>query len=262
MGTTNRLFGAYLLLASSLLCFPTAAETPSEPILRFYTELVAPFYWLDEKGSPQGAALELAIEIMNESGLKSEIEHLPWARAYHDTVNTPDVVLLTALKTEERKPRLQWLGKVHTARAYLVGLADTEFPAISNLEQAKRFRVGTIRGYGAATYLKQQGFEEGKNLELLLQPEQLWTMLFKKRIDFVLSNLSTGVFEIKEAGFDPNHVERIFHIEDLTVDLEMATGNKTSPEVVDALRKALQQLKSDGRYEAIMRKWKLIETSN
>lgn len=257
----NRFIEINLLLLSCFLSFSAYGRIqPAQ--LHFYTELVAPFYWLDEHGNPQGAAFELAQEIIKEIELESTIDHLPWARAFHDAVNSPNIVLLTALKTPERTSQLQWLGKMHTANAYFVGLADNIDKPITSLAQAKSYRIGTIRGYGAATYLKQQGFIEGQNLELLLQPEQLWTMLYKKRIDFVLSNLTTGDFEIKKAGFDPDQVKGIYRVDALTVDLEMATGNSTAPKIVEKLRQALQQLKNDGRFQAIMRKWKLDVTPN
>ena len=259
MFVRKQVFGFNLFLLGCLLSFSVYSKA-QPTTLRFYTELVAPFYWLDDNDQPQGAALDLARAVMDDSGLEGEIDHLPWARAYHDAVNYPDIILLTALKTKERIPQLQWLGKVHTANAFMVGLKEKQFPSITNLEQIKQYRVGSIRGYGAVNYLKQQGFTEGENLELLIQPEQLWSMLFMERIDFVLSNLTTGVFEIAAAGFDPDKVQNVFKIAPLTVDLEMATGNKTDPIIVETLRNSLLQLKKDGRYEAIMRKWKLIET--
>lgn len=236
--------------------FPVNSEEKSASI-RFYTELVPPFYWLDENEKPQGAAFDLARALIEETQVTATIEHLPWARAFHEAVNTPDVVLLTALKTKERSSQLQWLGKIHTANAYLIGLQSNHNLTITNLEQAKAYTVGTIRGYGAANYLREKGFEEGVNLKLLSQPDQLWSMLYKKRIDFVLSNLTTGSFEIIDAGWDPAQVTGVFQLKELTVNLEMATGKETASATVNRLRKGLSGLKSNGRFQAIMRKWDL-----
>lgn len=254
---SNKYFLGVAVFLTAFLNSPQVSSQEQPKTIRFYSELVAPFYWLDDNDRPRGAALDLANALIEETNIVATVEHLPWARAFYEAINTPDVVLLTALKTQERSAQLQWLGKVHTANAYLIGLTSNRNLTINNLEQAKGYKVGTIRGYAAASYLRSHGFVEGDNLELLTQPHQLWSMLYKKRIDLVLSNLATGAFEIREAGLDPDLVHGMYQLRELTVNLEMATGKGTTANTANSLRLALSKLKQDGRFQTIMNKWNL-----
>jgi hypothetical protein len=71
----------------------------SDKVLHFYTEIARPYFWFDENNQPQGATYYLALELMTHANIKAVVEHLPWARAYVETVSKPDIVLLTALRT-------------------------------------------------------------------------------------------------------------------------------------------------------------------
>ncbi|WP_343857628.1 substrate-binding periplasmic protein [Aliiglaciecola litoralis] len=254
----------YLIIFVSLGCFgvnskekpvsPVSPEPLSSP-LRFYTELAPPFYFLDPQGKPQGASLELAHALMAETQIPGRVIQLPWARAFRLALNEENIVLITALRTPARESKLQWLGRVSTPEAYLIGLADNPAAEVVSLEQAKNRIVATIRGYGSASYLQQQGFVEGQNLELLVTTKQQWSMLYKRRVDLVLSNIVTGRFEIRAAGLDPNQIVGIHRIDDLTTELDMATGLKTDEKTVNALRQGLKNLKENGRLQAIMLKW-------
>ncbi|WP_100643814.1 substrate-binding periplasmic protein [Alteromonas facilis] len=249
-------FLAFVGLIGLVLLPANATANASQKPLRFYSELVAPYYWLDESGTPQGAAIDLAEALLNATHLPGTVSHLPWARAFHEAQNRPDIVLLTALKTTARVPELQWIGKVGVAEAYLIGVNDG-IDSISDLEQAKSLRIATIRGYGSARYLQEHGFVEGENLDLFVRIDQLWSMLYRHRVDAVLMNLTTSPFEIAEAGLDPNKIKPLLAIDALTVDLEMATGHQTPTATVEVLRKGLETLKQSGEYQAIMARWGL-----
>jgi polar amino acid transport system substrate-binding protein len=237
----------------------SAALKSADKVLHFYTEISPPYFWFDDNNQPQGVTYDLALALMANTELDGVVEQLPWARAYFEATSKPDIVLLTALRTDQREKELQWLGTVHTAQAHLVALKDNANIQLVGIEDAKKYMVGTIRGYGAADFLTNEGFTEGKNLKLLSNQRQLWSMLFKRRIDLVLDNLTTGTFAVLSAGFDSKDVESLIKIEALNVNLEMATGHFTDAVTTERLRIGLQQLKDIGTYHRIMDKWGLVE---
>ncbi|GGW79022.1 hypothetical protein [Alteromonas halophila] len=59
-----------------------------DSVIRFYTEIAAPFYWLDENDQPQGASLELATAVADKAKLNATVEHLAWARAYYEATSS------------------------------------------------------------------------------------------------------------------------------------------------------------------------------
>jgi polar amino acid transport system substrate-binding protein len=225
----------------------------------FYTEISPPYFWFDENGQPQGAAYDLALALMAHTNIQGVVEHLPWARAYVEATSKPDIILLTALRTQQREEQFQWLGTVHTAQAHLIALKSNSSIQLVDFEDSKKYIVGTIRGYGAAHFLTDNGFSEGKNLKLLSNQKQLWSMLFKGRIDLVLDNSTTGKYALLSAGFDSEDVKSLVQIEALNANLEMATGNLTNNTTAERLRIGLQQLKDNGVYQQIMNKWGLLE---
>ena len=250
----------WLLPCCSLFISVFAQEVKNaDKALRFYNEISPPYFWLDDNNQPQGANYDLAAALMAHTKLKGVIEQLPWARAVVEATSKPDIVLLTALRTELREKQLKWLGTVHTAQAHLLAMKENSNIQIVDFEDAKKYMIGTIRGYGAADFFISNGFVEGRNLMLLSSQTQLWSMLFKGRIDLVLDNLTTAKFEINRAGFNVEDVNSVMSIEALKANLEMATGHLTDQQTTERLRKGLQQLKDNGEYQRIMENWGLAE---
>ena len=241
-----------------LACLVLSPSADAErDVFRFYSEIAAPYYWLNEDDSPQGVNYDLATGIIDLLSLEATIEHLPWARAVHEAQQNPRVVLISVLKTPERQSQLQWLGHVHNVGASIIGLSSNSDIQLSQLAQAQASRIGTIRGYAAAEYLVNNGFTETKNLVLVSNSEQLWKLLFRKRIDYVLTNQTTARFELSNIGFDPQQVTVVLPIDALQLELQMATGHQTSLADASKLRGALEQLKANGEYQRIMQKWGL-----
>ena len=90
-----------------------------------------------------------------------------WARAFQETLKKPNLVLLSLLRTDEREAQFQWLGKVHKVKSSLASLCISTHIQLDSLEDAKAFRVGTIKGYGSADFLQNKGLVEAQNLRLI-----------------------------------------------------------------------------------------------
>lgn len=225
--------------------------------IQFYSEVAAPYFWLGNNSEPKGASVDLAAELSKRIPYQTSLEEMPWARAFQETISKPNVVLLSLLKTKQREADFQWLGQYHQVRASLVRLSQRSDIQPNSLEEAKQYRVGTIRGYGSADYLQSKGFEEFKNLVLLPGTTQLWPMLYEKRIDMVLANLVSDRYEIASIGLDPTKIQEALELSDLTLDLQIATGLKTSPEVTNAIQNAILNMKQDGVFAEILQKWGL-----
>ena len=244
------------LLLSTLLCLFGPAKLVAQELI-FVGQAVPPLIIVDESNQKSGALVELAQALIDFTEVKASIEILPWARAYEMGLNDANVILLSVLKTKIREPQFQWIGKVHQARAHLIGLKGHPEVLISKLEDAKVLRVGSVRGYGSAAYLVKNGFKERYNLVLASDMAQMWGLLFNERVDVVLSNFQTSPYEIKSVGYDPSKVIDILEVAALTNELQFATGHNTPLETVEKLRKGLSALKKQGTYKKIMTKWEL-----
>lgn len=235
----------------------SGVSVASSKHVSFLSEITPPFYWQDENGKPQGVNVDLANALAPLLPFSSSLEHMPWARAYQEALSKPDFVLLTLLKTSKREPLFQWISPINHVEASLIRLKENQTLSLTDLEEAKEYRVGTIRGCGSESYLRQKGFEENKNLILTAEPPQLWSLLYYGRIDFVLSNLEIGAYEISSAGLDPSKAITELNIAPLSAELHVATGLMTEKSEVEAIKEALNTLKKSGEYQRIMRKWGL-----
>lgn len=250
------LIRALLVLGGSCLWL-VPASAHENTVIRFYGEPAAPFYW-EEDGVEQGAVFELAHALIKHLNLHATVELLPWARAYYEAEQHPNVVLLSVLKTPARENELQWLGVVHVAKASFIRLRERGDIHVSQFDDAKKYRVGTVRGYGSAGYLQRHGFEENQNLILAKSPSELWALLYKQRIDLVLSNLVSGKYEVDSAELDASRIVSEAEVTPLNLELQMATGLQTSAELTEKLRAGLASLKASGEYLQIMKKWDLL----
>jgi polar amino acid transport system substrate-binding protein len=225
--------------------------------IRFVGEETMPLLYENSQHKKDGALLELALALSTYTGLESTVETMPWARAYETALQEPNVVLIAVLKTPQRERELQWIGKVLQAQAHLIALKERTDINITAIEQAKKYVLASVRGYGSAKYLLRQGFSEKHNLVLTSQPSQIWGLLYNKRVDLVLSNLNIGRFEAKFIGLEPSLMQSKMQIQELVSELQFATGLATPLATVLTLQKGLIALKNNGSYDAILKKWNL-----
>jgi polar amino acid transport system substrate-binding protein len=241
-----------------MLCFPPffCLDSYAQNI-RFVGETTIPLLFENSQKEKYGALLELVNVLSAYTKLESTVELMPWARAYETALREPNVVLIAALKTPQRISELQWIGKVLHAQAHLIALKDRSDITITNIQQAKKYIVASVRGYGSAAYLLGQGFNEKHNLVLTSHQSQMWGVLYNRRVDLVLANLKIGRFEAKHIGLDSKRMRSKLKITELTHDLEFATGLSTPAATVLQLKNGLDALKKNGTYNAILNKWNL-----
>lgn len=111
---------------------------------------------------PAGALVEVIEALMIKTQFSAQIEFIPFARSYDLALNNKNIFMLSLMKSSDRKDLFQWVGQIFKSKAFLVGLRNRSDTYISNIEEAKSFVVGTIRGYHSQQHLKKAGFLEQK----------------------------------------------------------------------------------------------------
>jgi polar amino acid transport system substrate-binding protein len=244
-----------------LLFFGLFSSVLNAEKLLFVAEDLPPYHFINQQGEKDGALYQIVLELIEQSGLDADIQLTPWARAYDMSLNQPNVIMISVLKTPVRQKHFQWIGEIYRAEAFFVKLKSRLDLHIHSLEQARNHVVGTIRGYGAEQYLRRNGFSEGReNLALSVEYHQLWGMLFKGRVDLLFTNTIGLEVEVPKAGFDPGLVEKTYAVSDFPDELHLATGPDTSEALVERLRDGLQQLKEQGIYHRILNDWGLSDS--
>lgn len=225
--------------------------------IRFVAENLPPFHFLNKDNQPDGALVDLVNALTKHTQIDATIELMPFARCYQLIRHNPEVMMISLLRTPAREQQFQWLGQTYKSEAYLIGLKRRKELVINQLDDAKNYVVGTIRGYYSETFLRQAGFEPQKNLALSVKYQRMWKMLFKNRIDFVLTNNSALETELNSIGLDVNAIKQYIAVADFPNQLFMVSHLQAPAATVKKLRQGLVELKQSGRYQQIIKAWGL-----
>lgn len=240
----------------TLLCF-CYSKLSYSTTLKFVAEDLPPFHFYDENNQAKGVLIDVVKAVMNKTNIPYQIELLPFARSYDLTSKEKNTFMFSLMQSNERKENFQWIGRTYKSTAFLIGLHSRRDIDINSLEQAKSHVVGTIRGYYSEKYLKYAGFSTKKNLHLSVNYKHMWSMLFNQRIDFILTNFVAIDREMKSIGLNKKDIKAVIPLNDFPGDLFIATGKKTPNQTVIELSKALKEIKANGTYQNIIKKWDL-----
>jgi len=214
--------------------------------LRLLTEEYPP-YNFSENGAVKGASVEQAELMMKALNAEYSLEILPWARALSLTENQPWTCLFTTGHDEERDKRFKWVEPLLADRMVMVRKAGSGVNP-SNIEEAKRFTVGTQRDDFSANYLKKHGFPK---IDLAADMETTRKKLLNGRIDLMTTSEKT--FETMRDQGQP--LESALLLEGKLYGL--ACNLNLSDELIAKMQAELDTLIANGTQERIFAKYGL-----
>ncbi len=224
----------FVILASfSLLC--QSAE------IRVFTEHSPPGEYEDDNGRVTGATAEMVRELMHRLKLTSDIEILPWKRAYKMLLAGPNIALFETTRTQDRESFFKWVGPIKRVRWGFYGKksANLKISSLNDAMQTKKICV--YNGDAKGEYLKSLGFTE---LYQPTHPVQCLKMLEHDRVTLWVSSDSATAPMFKEAGVDPSEFEMLYAFS--TKYLYIALSQDIDDEVVSLWQKTLDAMKMDG----------------
>lgn len=243
---------AFLLAASCL-----QAASPGLPRdIEIVTEELPPYHYT-EGGKVTGVSTEIVQAVLGRLGIAGHFTVLPWPRAVRAAENEPNVLIYLIVRNPAREHRFKWLGDIAQGRNFLYCLADRDL-TLTSLEDARKYVTGTVYRDFREDYLLQHGFVQGSNLDSAVSNGLNYAKLKSGRIDLWISDRVVMNYLVRAAGDDPKRTVKVaYEIDDPAINTtaEMAFGLKTDDHVADAFRKALETIKADGTYAAIVKKW-------
>lgn len=237
---------ASLLCASALW---SAATQPAgaEP-LQLLTESYPPYNY-QENGVLKGIAVDLVKAVMADAGIEYEMKIQPWARAYGLALNTAGHCVFSTVHTPERDLLFEWVEPLFSTEQYLVRKIGSDVnPA--NLDDAKRYLVGTQLGDYTEALLKQGGFTR---VDLTSEIDLSIKKLIAGRID-LMPMAASMVADLQKKAV-PIEPAVIF----TTSTDSLACNKKTPPEMLARMRASLKKLTEDGTRAGIFQRYKFIE---
>jgi len=238
-----------------LLLALLGASAPTQAVeLTVLTEEYPPITFTRD-GKVTGLGSEVVEEIQRRIKDDTPIQVVPWARGYNMALKTPNVALFATMRTAERETLFKWVGPLTTVKTSFYARRGSNIH-VANLEEAKRLeKIFVPYEYYSHQFLKDRGFE---NLATTTSPEIMARMLIDKRSPVMTSDNLTLQAILAPTGAKPQDVELIYTF--MTSQNYVAFSTATPDDTVRLWQNTLDQMKRDGSFARIYKKWLPGET--
>ncbi len=232
------------LLLLALLSLPPTGPAHAATV-KFMTEEYPPFSY-HEGDTLKGASVEQVELLMQKAGIDMHIELMPWTRAYAAAQATPMACLFTTAHSPERDKLFKWVEPLLVDDNILVATASSGISE-GDLEDARRYVVGTHRGDYTEKLLKEKGFPR---VDVASDFPATLRKLLNGRIDLM---------PISEIYFEKLKVDQpLVRVATLSSQWLGIACEKSFPEDLRArMQQALDALIADGTQRAIFAKYGL-----
>lgn len=237
--------------AAAVLCASLAAGLPARaaPPLAIYGMESKPICFTED-GRPAGLAVDLARLIQDRLGQHDAIEIVPWARANTLTSSMPNVLLLTMVRTPERERALRFVGPIFNAHIVAFALRER----LAELRRAGTdlhgLRAGARRGSAFVGIAQNNGYRVTDETN---SSDTAARMLVQRRFDLWFEGEEIAGEAIQRAGLKLDDFEVALRMGTQNVNFAFSVG--TPEATVQAWDAALRELKRDGSYQKLHRKW-------
>lgn len=228
------------LLLLACLALPYAAHAQT---VTFTTEDYAPFNYREGK-EIKGATVEQVEKVMAAIGVDYTIEIMPWARAFGLARTAPMTCVFATAHNSARDQLFKWVEPLLIDRNILITRKGSGVTA-NNLEEAKKYTVGTQREDYTETILKEKGFTK---LDVASDFNATLRKLLGGRIDLM---------PISELYFDKMKADQ--PVEMVTVlsaqPMSIACEKSFPDDLLAKMQAALDKLIADGDQKQIFQKY-------
>ena len=232
-----------LAMLACLVCASSAVEPPITVLAAEFPPLTT-----HEGGQPGGVVLEVVREAGKRAGIPLEFSFLPWQRAQLETQAKNDVLIIPFTRTPGREAQYQWIAPVLEFRTVLVTLAKPP----SSVEEARSLVVGYVRGTSFKDEVEHAGFPyfEETNEDV--------TNAKKLKLGRIGAWITTdlmahGVY--RQAGFDPAELKYGPNLGPVKVSW-VAASHGFPKETARRLAGAIERMRADGSYQAIVKRYR------
>ncbi|MBN1198130.1 MAG: transporter substrate-binding domain-containing protein [Bacteroidales bacterium] len=219
-------------------------------ILQIYTEQYPPLTFRNNFGEITGFGTDVVKEIMQRNHVFSNITLTIWSIGYDLALVNPNFCLFTMDRTALRDTLFQWVGPLGTNATYFYTKAGSGI-IITSLEEAKNLTaVGTVTSWFSDQYLRELGFT---NLVSDPDPQVMTEKLFQGEIDAFVCSCVTFPEILSGLGYSYSDAVPEYIL--MSSDYYIAFSKNSSPLLVGQWQTALDDMKTDGTYNAIYHRW-------
>lgn len=238
-----------LLVCLAIFGGTTHTVCAGPPQFTILTEEYPPVTFMKD-GKVSGFVTDVVREVMARLKITDPIRLTSWDEAYNTALKGPNVVLFSTERTEKREKLFQWVGPVGKNSAIFYAKKGSGIK-IGSLEDARKLKgIATTKDWFTEQYLKGQGF---KNLVSSPVPATNVKQLMDGSVQVSIFTDITAPEIVKKAGYTMENLEPVFNVSNTYFYIAMSQG--TPEETVKKWQTVLNEMKTDGTFEKIYRKY-------
>lgn len=239
----------------ALLCFvfpPSAFANTENNHITAFTELLAPYQFQSSDGKLSGLSIDIFNELTAITGDISTVKVMSWARAYEKVQNTPNSIIFSMARTSERENKFLWVGSIVENQSYFWGLKKRFKDKHFTFDEIRDHEIVVSRNSNGHNYVKKYRFP---SVFPVVHEEQVIKMVYKGRVDFLMSSAPTLTSLSKKLSLDINELTPVHKVEGRNTNLSIAFNLASDTDLVAKYQNAFEQLKSSGKLAQLREKW-------
>ncbi|MFT5873746.1 MAG: cystine transport system substrate-binding protein [Clostridium sp.] len=217
-----------------------------------------PYNFMNEKNEIDGFDADIAKDVAKRLGVKAEFITNEWSGMVAGLEQSKfDIVISQMTITDERKESMDFTKAYIKNSVNVIVKKDNN--NIKSINDFKGKKIGVGLGTNDETYLRNEIIPKVGNFEIITYNDVVTTLLDLNngRIDATVNN----IFAIKPI-VDKNNMKIKAVGDPIKEDYAGMAIRKGNPEFLNAVDKALEDMKTDGSYKEIFVKWFGVEPTN
>lgn len=220
------------------------------------TETWYPFNY-QVRESPRGISIDILRKVFERSNLEIHLEDFkfyPWARAYHVAKNTPNSILFTTLRTENRENEFKWLGPIyiHKTEAFALNMRNI---VIENYKDFDKYIISTYLGDAQEELIQNILGINIEKLDRIPNPEGRFLKVLNGRSDIFFSSRISLISFSNTQNIDISALEAIYELS--RTGAYFAFPINTPDFIISNLNEILRDLHEENYILELFKKYKI-----
>ena len=228
----------FIILPLLLNALPGKADADEIGDTRIIASIFPPYSY-EENGEIKGFAVEAIRKMFTQMKISPEIEIYPWARALSMVKNTPNSLLFSVARSDDREEMFKWLGTVIDFDVHIYRKANRSDIVINSLEDLRKYSFAGLKNDIKTGYLNKWGVDVDEEAK----EEYTVRMLNAGRIDLIASDKNAMNFRLEKMGFDRKDFITVLELSQLSKPLYLVANPNTADRIVDEFRRAIESVK-------------------
>ncbi|CAM1650534.1 transporter substrate-binding domain-containing protein [Bartonella apis] len=243
-----KIFAAGLVLGSLMMSFSAHAEN-----LRIATEgAYPPFSYVDSNNNLHGFDVDIAHALCDQMKVECTVTAQDWEGIIPGLLAKKyDAIIASMVPTEERKQKVDFTNRYYTTTLAVAVPKDSDIKDLSP-QSLNGKNLGAQAGTTQAIYAEDNYAPEGTNLKLYPTPEEANSDLINHRLDAIIHDKFPLLTWLEKDGKEC--CKLLGEVEGTREPISIAI-RKNSDDLKNRLNKAIDDIRADGTYDKIAKKY-------